>query len=191
MACSLDDEYRAPTNVELIERADLVVLGRVDAERPRDAASPYAVGLTPIRTLKGSAPRKLTLYGAVRDREGKLVSPEPTDLNEAHSSSSWGACDRQAYAPGALVLATFKKRPGGYIQMIYPFARNVEDVQGPDGLWVRAASLYSQIISLSPPALRRKAFQNERSRLLARRDDPDAQAIAQDIGSYLRATAKK
>ena len=189
-ACSPDGEYREPTNIELIERADLVVLGRVDAERPKERTSSNAVGLTPIRTLKGHAPEKLTLYGTFRDRSGKLVAPEPTKLNEAHSSSTWGACDRQAYAPGTLVIATFKKRPEGYIQMTYPFARNVEDVESEQGLWVRAATLYTRIISQHRPAQRRKAFQKERERL-AQSNDPEAQAIAQDIAGYLKATVRR
>jgi hypothetical protein len=190
-ACSPDGEYRAPTNVELIERADLVVLGRVDAGRPKEQPSSNAVGLTPIRTLKGRAPEKLTLYGTFRDRYGKPVAPQPTKLNELHSSSLWGSCDRQGYAPGTLVIATFKKRPGGYMQMTYPFARNVEDVEDQQGLWVQAATLYARIISQNPPAQRRKAFQKERERLLAQSRDSDAQAIAQDIATYLRATARR
>ena len=191
LACSLNDEYRPPTNIELIERADLVVLGKVDARGPAEAAHGNELNLTPIRTLKGDAPEKLALYGVVRDRQGKLIPPEPTDLDRVHSSSAWGACDRQAYAPGTLVIAAFTRRAKGYIQMIYPFARNVEDVEGPDGLWVRAAALYAQIISKSPPSERRKAFQNEHRRLLAQTGDADAQAIAQDIGRYLQATATK
>ena len=87
------------------------------------------------------------------------------------------------------MIAMFTKRGDGYFTMTYPFARNVEDVEGPDGLWVRAATLYAQIIERNPPAGRRKAFQNERERLLAQTGDSDAQAIAQDIATYLRVTA--
>ena len=192
LACSLnEDEYRPPTNIELIERADLVVLGRVYDTGPAEAAYSNKIELTPIRTLKGRVPEKLILYGIVRDRQGKPIPPEPTRLDRVHSSSTWGSCDRQAYAPGTLVIATFTKRAEGFIQMVYPFARNVEDVEGPDALWVRAAALYAQIISEKPASERRQAFQNERERLLAQSSDPDAQAIAQDIASYLRATAAK
>jgi len=189
LACSLNDEYRPPTNIELIERADLVVLGRVYARGPAAAAHANKLNLTPIRTLKGRAPEKLILYGIVRDRQGKRITSEPTRLDQAHSSSTWGACDRQAYAAGTLVIATFTKRADGFSQMTYPFARNVEDVEGPDALWVRAAALYARIISENPASERRHAFQKERERLLAETGDPDAQAIAQDIASYLRATA--
>lgn len=191
LACSLnEDEYRIPTNIELIERADLVVLGRVYADGPVSAAYGNELNLRPIRTLKGQAPKKLTLYGVMRDRQGKPIPPEPTALDLVHSSSTWGACDRQAYAPGTLVVAMFKKRPKGYVQMTYPFARNVEDVGSSEGLWVRAATLYADIIKQVPPAQRRKAFEKERERLLNRSGDPDAQAIAQDITRYLRATAQ-
>ena len=191
-ACNLNEDfYRPPTNIELIERADLVVLGRVHVRGPANAAEANELDLTPVRTFKGRAPEKLTFHGVVRDRQGKPIPPEPTKLDRVHSSSTWGTCNRQAYAPGALVIAMFLKRDGGYVHMSSAFARTTEEVEGPHGLWVRAAALYAQIISDNPPPDRRKAFENERDRLLAQTDDPDAQAIAQDITSYLRATATK
>ena len=190
-ACSPDGEYQPPTNIELIERADLVVLGRISARGATDAAHGTELNLEPIRSMKGSVPDRLTLYGVVRDRQGKPIPPEPTKLDRVHSSSAWGSCDRQAYAPGTLVIAMFKKRPEGYMRLIYPFARNVEDVEGPHALWVRATALYAKIISETRPSERRKAFQNARERLLARTGDPDAQAIAEDITSYLQTTATR
>lgn len=191
LACSgaeRDFDARRDTNIGMLERADLLVLGRVDPLPPVDAPFSYEIGLTPIRTLNGQSPTKLILYGTMYD--GKvLVKPSPTGLRGYHPSSSWGSCDRQGYSPGTLVVAAFIKHPTkGYIQLP---ERGAEDVRGPDDVWVRAASLYTTIIRKNPSSRRRQAFQKESKRLLAESGDPDAHAIAEDIADYLRKTARK
>ena len=191
LACSgaeRDFDARRDTNIGMLERADLIVLGRVDALPPIDAPVSYEIGLTPIRTLKGQAPTNLILYGTMRDGK-ELVKPSPTGLHGYHPSSSWGSCDRQGFAPGTLVVAAFVKHPTkGYIQLP---ERGVEDVEGPDDVWVRAASLYTTIIRTNSSSRRRQAFQKESKRLLAKSGDPDAHAIAEDIADYLQKTAKQ
>lgn len=84
----------------------------------------------------------------------------------------------------------FEKTPKGYTQLQHTFARAIEDVERSNALWVRAADLYVSIIERNKPADRREAFERERNRLLGLVGNSDAQAIAADIGNYLKATAK-
>ena len=191
LACEADFD-EGPTNIELLERADLVVLAKVRADPNNTDKWQEKIVLEPVRTLKGSAPNTLTISGFVRDRQtGEPIRPFPTTLGQGHPSASWGSCNRAAYSPGSFVLAIFEKTPKGFVQNSGPWARTIEDVEGPNGLWVRAASFYLRIIRQNPPDLRRRAFRKERNRLLARHGDPDAKAMAQDIGWYLGATGKK
>jgi len=183
-----EDLYPARTNVELIERADLIVVGRVDWEQPATAHLSLEVGLTPLRTLKGTAPARLVLYGTTRDRSGELVRSSPTGLHGYHPSASWGSCDRQAYAPGSLVLAAFIRRADKFIQL---GDRGVEDVGSLDDVWVRAASLYAKVVNYTAPSRRRRAFQRERELLLATTGDPDAKEIADEIAAYLKAMERE
>lgn len=194
-ACSPIAGYRVPTNIELLERADLVVLART-APGPQSCRQSgdrqYCQGsviLSPQRVLKGDAPARLLVEGSLSGRRGHPYLPQYTPLDRPHDSVLWGACIRQAYADDTLVLALFRERDGEMRQLGEAFARAVEDVEGPHGLWVRAAELYLRLQEETPPADRRQAFTLERDRLRAIAGDADAQAIAADIDAYLVATA--
>ena len=188
-ACRADFD-EAPTNIELLERADLVVLAKLVGTSNNTEMWDKHIVLEPLRALKGTAPPNLTISGFIRDREsGEPIRSFPTALGQSHPSSAWGTCNRAAYSPGALVLAIFERTPDGLRESADPWARSIEDVEGPDGLWVRAATLYLRIISQNPPRHRRKAFEKERERLLASPEEPDSKAIAEDIGWYLAATS--
>ena len=193
LACSPVDGYHVPTNIELIEGSDLVVLAKVisgpDTFDDTKGFEPLVV-LEPVRTLKGGAPQNLRVFGTLRDRSGEPYVLAPTPLSGPHPSSLWGGCIRQAYSLGGLVVAMFKKTPEGYAQVGAPFARSVEDVEGPNALWVRTAELYERMIAETPPSERRKAFEAERDRLLKLHRDVEAQQVAADITNYLEATAK-
>lgn len=187
-ACSPVPGYRAPTNVELIDKADLVVLTRI-AGGPtlylQDLPDDYEprVVLKPLRAIKGTAPAMLAVEGIMADRRGRPFGREVTSLDRVHSSALWGACIRQAYPRGGLVLAVFAKEGTGYVQRRLPFARIAEDVATPSAVWVRAATLYARLLASHRGSDRRAAFAAERRRLM--RGGADDRAIAADIGRYL------
>ena len=192
LACSPDGKYRVPTNVELLQKADLVVLATVvtGPRTPEEAWSANGeprVVLRPSRVLKGTSPRELRVEGILSDQRGRPYPFTPTQLSAVHPSALEGACIRERYRRGALVLAMFRRTPTGYVQLEDVFARSVEDVQGPAALWPRAAELYLGLLSIKDRATRRSAFLHEQQRLAAAgsRDD---KAIAADIGRYLKAT---
>lgn len=116
--------------------------------------------------------------------DGRKVVAIPTPLTEAHPSTYWGGCNRQVYARNTLVVATFTKTPRGYRPIMSPFARAVEDVEGPDGIWVKAATLYARLAAL-PADRQRAAIEAEVARLEADHGDPDAAAIASDLRHQL------
>lgn len=182
LACTVAQGYRVPTNFELIERADLVVLARVESQTSPDPAEWFKpnVWLSPIRAIKGALPRTpLGLRGTVTNR-GVPVLPQPTALDQVHASTMWGACIRQVYAKDTLVIATFVKgKDGGYIQIAAPFSRAVEDVESENGLWVRTATLYATM--QGRPGERAAVIKAEVTRLEGLAGDPEAAAIAADL----------
>lgn len=185
-ACSVQPNYRAPTNFDLMKKADLVVLARVTGGP--DASSLTAedwdkpqVTLEPIRALKGELSEEpLALLGYVSSGE-KAVVQHPTPLHRAHPTTAMGACIRQEYAVGALVVAVFQKNELGWRQESSPFARSVEDVEGEQGTWVRAAETYIGFAAIANLDERRNALEAEAARLLALTDDSAAPAIAADL----------
>jgi hypothetical protein len=187
-ACSVRGDYRVPANYNLIRDADLVVLARV-ASGPsaevlavsRDSLNHQSVVLEPIRVIKGVLPAVgLKVKGYVSSG-GTPFRPHPTPLHRPHPSSLNGACIRQEYAVGALLVAVFRRTDHGWEQEGSPFARSVEDVEGLHGAWVRLAETYAQIALLNTVEERETALRREVQRLLALQDDSAAPAIAADL----------
>lgn len=192
LACSPLGGYRAPTNIELLQKADLVLLARVVAG-PRTDAEAWGgeprVILRPIKVLKGAAPPELRVEGILSDGNGRPYPFTPTGLDQVHPSALEGACIRERYAKGAMVLGMFRRKGGSYAQLDDPFARSVKDVEGPSAIWPRTAELYLGLLRIPERTARRAAFRHEQQQL-ARSRAADAKAIAVDIGRYLKETRK-
>lgn len=190
-ACTAAEGYRVPTNFELVRKADLILLARVvsGAHDITDARS--EVLIEPVRVLKGTVPAvPLTLVGAVR-WNGRDMHPAPTSLGNPHFSTGLGSCIRVFYPQGGLVLAMFGKDPeggAGMVQLFEPWARVVEDVEGPDGIWVKAVETYLELLAAAPGEKLRPAIAARRDVLLARKDDLAARAIGNDLDDHLRTT---
>lgn len=192
LACSPEPGYRVPTNIELLQKADLVVLARVASGpmtfEPASFDEPQVI-LKLFKVLKGAAPTRLRVKGILSDRDDRPYPPNPTGLNDVHPSALEGACIRQRYARGAMVLAMFRRTARGYEQLGDPFARSVEDVEGQSALWPRAADLYLRVLRIPGSAKRRAIFQQQQLTLAASKSRY-ARAVAADIGQYLKVTRK-
>jgi hypothetical protein len=192
-ACEPVRGYRIPTNIELVQDADVIVLARVVSGPAPGAAvgvpwsGPGQVLLDPIEPLKGSpAGKALRLFGTTVERNGRPVKAAPTPLTEAHPSAYEGACVRVKYSPGTLVVAMFKRSPQGLRELSFPFARETEDVAGPNATWVRAVRYYVAA-SQGGRTAQRRAFTRLKAKLAADGDSQDRE-IAEDIGRYLSIT---
>jgi hypothetical protein len=101
-----------------------------------------------------------------------------------------GACVRIFYPKGGQVLAMFKHMPArdgmpaGLYQMFEPWARVVEDVAGPEDIWVKATEEYL-LLQKAPKEAWPIRVAARRAELLARKEDIAAQAMAEDLLDYL------
>lgn len=186
-SCSVAQGYRVPSNFELVHRADLIVLARV-ASGPAEAEEAQVV-LEPIRALKGWLPAEpLRVQGRIGWNREIALRSLPTPLRAPHYSALGGACIRLHYPQGGLVVAMFERTPDGLRQIGSPFARAVEDVEGEDGLWVRAVVAYSAAQTGAGEQGLRRVAELLRGAYARRSDDLGAQAIADDLQSYLDST---
>ncbi|MEI9851585.1 MAG: hypothetical protein WDN24_12905 [Sphingomonas sp.] len=186
LACKVEANYRVPTNFELVEAADVIVLARVEELKKNDPARLTHVALKPGRTLKGTPP------GAAIAVPGTSTgTPEVTPLDKANKSVGWGSCARSTYTRGTLVIAMFEQAPDGLHPLSFPFARTIEDVDSRIGLWVRAVEVYVKLAQV-PAGQRRAAIEAEVKRLDYDLDDRTASlAIAKDLRAYLKAVPAK
>lgn len=195
-ACSMDEGYKVPTNFELVEKAKVIVLARVERVPASDAVgnnSPMSqmVTLRPLRFLKGTATaNELAVMGGKPPKNWEGVSTVTT-LWQSHFSAGLGACIRQFYQPGELVVAMFdsdsraKEITGKELNQLFAaWARVVETVDGPDDVWVHAVERYATIQTGDPATIKQRIeSETQQLRSVA---TPEAQAIAADLDYHLR-----
>lgn len=186
-ACSVTDEYRLPTNLELVERADVILLATVrDSTIEEDSTGRRTsyLSVEPVAVLKGApmpAPLRLPYMSAP---ERNNFRSDPDELERAHPESD-GLCLRYRFVRDSMVLFFLAHRNGRLVPTNEPFSRYGEDVPSADSRWVRAVRLYVEVAALPEPE-RRAALLTRQAALRARSDDADAQAIADDIGRSLQ-----
>lgn len=92
-ACSVDDTYRVPTNLELAADAELIVLARVESGPTDMAFQDASLLVTPLEVLKGQLPvgRELKLMGMIAEPRFAVKS-NPAELEEAHPLAYIGGC---------------------------------------------------------------------------------------------------
>lgn len=109
IACSVVPGYRVPTNVELVESADLILLATVaDGDAAPDAIPEQRIAVQPVAAIKGDLPSgPFAMSGWIASRDEALLS-NPYDLKDAHPQCLAGACYRLGFPRGARVLFFLK-----------------------------------------------------------------------------------
>lgn len=192
-ACSVVDSYRVPTNLELAQSAQLILLGRVAGERipaDKDDWHDRAILVTPVAALKGTLPNGPIAIGGMSLAEGEMdrygVLSNPYELEAAHPDSYTGGCIRYIFRRDTTVLFFLERdekgkgwRPAGDA-----FSRWAEDVLSDDAPWLRLTQLYVRAAAM-PEGERRALLESERATLAARSGDVIARLMAADIARQL------
>jgi hypothetical protein len=141
LACSVVGEYVRPTNFELVQLADaIVVAGAVGQSGSRTDSS---VRFRVSKVFKGGPVRDLNIR---RTSLGAPPPSDPNDLTEPNPEAFQGPCIRRTFAKNnSYVLFLARDDRGGYSLMDYPFTRVDEDYFGPDSLWARTITSYLDI----------------------------------------------
>lgn len=184
-ACSVAPGYRVPTNVELVERADLILLGTVtDGDFEPDSTPQQMIAVEPVAALKGAMPSGPIALPAMIATDAEMQLSNPYELHEAHPQSFAGACIRYVFPRGSRVLFFLDRQDGAWREAGGPFNRWAEDVLSDDAPWLQAVRFYIEVAKL-PPDDRVAALTARRDELAALGDDPVAQLIAADIARQL------
>lgn len=190
VACSVTADYRVPTNLELAEEAELVLLGRVVGEVEAERHWDKRLLIEPVRAIKGELPKTtVSVAGA------SLVSPDrpdfgilsnPYELNQAHPLSYIGGCIRYMFPRGTTALFFLERAPDGegWRPSGGPFSRWAEDVLVEDAPWLRLTRFYAEVAA-APEGERAALLEAERARLAALAEDPVAQLMAADIARQI------
>jgi hypothetical protein len=195
LACSVTDEYRVPTNLELAADADLIFIGKVESGTTEIAGPNMEMTVTPVTALKGQLPASpIKLPGAIAEKRFAVLS-NPLELEQAHPLAYIGGCTRYMFVKGATVLffltpaekAFDREIPAELKGRLVPaggaFSRWAEDVPTADSPWVRATRIYIAAAKL-PKEQQQKMLIAERDKLRAA-GDQESKLIADDIDRQL------
>jgi hypothetical protein len=186
LACTPAPGYAVPTNLELAQTADLVLLGEVAGGSSGAALEPQAsrIEVRPIAALKGLTPTgNLVLTGMQLARPGDrtaAATSDPLAFGDAHPAAYTGACIRRVFPAGARVLFFLERVDGEWAPAGGPFSRWAEDVESDTAPWVQLASFYIEAARL-PEAERNALLAEQQEALAVHQDRPEAVAMATDI----------
>jgi hypothetical protein len=180
-ACSVQRDYRVPTNLELAAEANTIVFGQVVGAA---AGREGTLEVRPLGAIKGLVPGESLVLQEMWLREPDHIAPatadEPLDFTAPHPEALTGACIRRVFPARATVLFFLERTDGGWAPAGGPFSRWAEDVEGPQSPWAQLVTLYARAAQV-PPGEREALLQDQLEALQARTDDQAALAMAADI----------
>lgn len=191
-ACSVSDDYRVPTNLELTQDAALILLARVESGSTDINDRDMSLTVTPLEVLKGKLPSMAPMQiPGMLAPERFAVKSKPAELKQAHPLAYIGGCFRYMFVKGSTVLFFLKPLEGegfGPFKGAFgpaggPFSRTAEDVPSAAAPWVRATRVYLKVAAL-PKDKQAAALHAERAALLSVKD-LDAKVVAAEIERQL------
>ena len=184
-ACSPAPGYRVPTNSELVQQADLILLATVSpGDSEPDSTPEQQIALHPVAALKGRMPDGPLAISAMIATDAEALLSNPYDLEYAHPQSITGSCNRYAFPSGSRVLFFLTWEGDHWRAAGGPFSRWAEDVLTDDAPWLQVVRFYLEVAAL-PEADRAAALIARRAAWGAMVDDPVAQLMALDIDRQL------
>lgn len=196
VACSPATGFRPYTNLELVQHAPTIVIGRItrwDYRKPPEETWYLDTSLLvePILTLKGNGPAgpfRLNGMLAIPQGYGLAGAGEPSHFDEffsPHVDAFTGACLRENFVVGQLVVFFMGVSDGQWEPSGRPFARWAEDVPSVDGPWVKLVQIYINAAEL-PRSKRRALLRREQAKLLAGGGDRISRLMAADIQRQIK-----
>lgn len=182
-ACSTTQDYIRPSNFELAQIADAVVVATAMSEQQPKESNPWGGVVTfQVReALKGDVSGEIGVRGLVIDR---TIPSAADDIRFSHPEGHHGPCNRMTMAKGGTYLLFLGRAGDRYAPLGYPFSRVNEDYAGPDSLWSQTVRAYLEIQRAEPPMAQLDRLEALRATLLAARGRAEA-LRADDITDHL------
>jgi len=185
-ACSPMPGYSVPTNLQLADDANAIILGEVTDQVTGGHGG--GIVIRPVTALKGLMPGdELRVEGTMLRPAGTEPAPDGVampDFAVAHPEAYMGACIRRSFAPGTTALFFLRRQDAAWVPAGGPFSRWAEDVAGPQDPWLQLAALYAHAAQLGEEErtmLLNDQVEALQARAQAEEGEPAALAMASDI----------
>lgn len=186
-ACSPVQGYVRPSNFELVQIADAIVVAQPVGQEQVPGGDRFdrKVRFRITQTLKGQAAGQIEVSGLML---GRTQPSDPREIVFSHPEGHMGPCNRMTLSKGASYVLFLKARGPGYVTLGYPFSRVSEDYAGEDALWTRTIRTYLRVQNGEAPMAQLTALEAIRDGLLDKATPShDALALAADIDQHLGA----
>ena len=179
VACSPSPDYVAPTNFELVQLADAIIIARLST------LESGATGFELVEILKG--PDEPASFYKITPHLSDKFPSHPYSLQAENSSNGGGSCRRGAYADGKLHLLFYSKHPdtGAYFQKVGIYGRDSEDIEDMDAFWLKVVRTYLDIQVRYTPMQQIDQLRKLRRDLLDDRISPQHMSWVMDIENHL------
>ncbi len=138
-ACSVSDDYYKPSNFELVQESDAIVIARA-AREEKGRGDNTDVIFHVTASLKGLPTSEVRETWAGL---GETETSDPGELQNAHPEAYGGPCTRRTFERDSeYVLFLRQADDGTYHVSSFPFARVSEDFLGMDSLWMKTIQYY-------------------------------------------------
>jgi len=183
LACSPTPDYIRPSNFELAQIADAIVVATPISEQRAKSGDPWGAVVTfEVReALKGDLSGQIAVRGL---QIGRTFPSAANDIRFSHPEGHAGPCNRMTMAKGGTYLLFLARDGARYATLGYPFSRVSEDYAGPDSLWSQTVRAYLEIQRSTPPMAQLERLEALRTALLGARGRADA-VRADDITDHL------
>ena len=180
-ACSLVEEYVRPSDFELVQLADAVVVATARGA----GRSEGAVGTVRFEVgerLKGGADAQVEVYG------DEPPSPQPGAILVGYRPEGHqGVCDMRMFRTGHRYLLFLERMPDGHMRAEHAFSRADEDYSGRRDPWVGMIRRYAALQAKAPPmeqiAVLERMLETGRDSSGARLSREEATGITEHLAS--------
>lgn len=200
-SCSVTENFLWPSNFELAQKADDIVLARAtSAQKPRGPYSSESISFQVLRTLKGRYPNAIVKTRGTSDLANYGGSSKPDDFSRARPGNYGGMCSAHDYAISYVFLLFLMRHKQHHPKTdahgrnpdreegwewsvgVSILARDREQVAPKGDPWVRAVEEYVRVSGL-PHAERAAALRELAARAREEKDDLSL-ALAKDIDAH-------
>lgn len=178
--CMPEPDYYWPTNFELVQMAEAIVVATAKGEVPynSDTGVEAEVSFQVNHAFKGKPPERFQTQAGL----GEPVASDPVDLSATNDEWRSGGCIRQLFALNGqyvVFMSRFEGRLGQMGGLIG--ARINEDYFGENSLWVRVIRTYIEVQSLKTKREQIAALEGLLAEQRALAQTVETQAFAKDI----------
>jgi hypothetical protein len=187
-ACSVTSDYVRPTNYELVQMADAIVVATAMKGIKTALRDFNAVQFRIDKIVKGSIAMSTTFAaGSPATSEYRGTPSDPTDISGPNPEAYAGPCNRMTLTLGKqYVVFLIKGDDGAFYQLGRAFSRVNEDYFGDESLWMRTIRTYLDLQGRYGPMEQLDALDALMQSKLKEPRTATALAEAADILDHLR-----